>query len=280
MKLSRRKFIKLGMYTGAGALVTSYPFCIERYIFQVNSYIIPVPNLPPEFNGFSIAQITDLHYGSLMPISVIEFVINNVNSLQKDMIVCTGDYIHERNSNNQIDTVWPVLMRLKAKFGVYSVLGNHDHWGDTDRSLYWLSKSGQDLRHKSVAINRGNRRIWLGGSGDYMEDELGIDEAFQNVPEQDCKILLAHNPDSVDTNYDTNIDLTISGHTHGGQVKIPFFGTPVLPVKNKLYSSGLIRTKNNNVYISRGIGWALLPIRFNCYPEISILKLVPDNQLT
>ena len=280
MKLSRRKFIKLGMYAGAGALIASYPFCIERYIFQVNSYIIPVPNLPSEFNGFSIVQITDLHYGSLMPISVIEFIINKVNSLPKDMIVCTGDYIHERNSNNQIDTVWPILMRLKAKFGVYSVLGNHDHWGDTDRSLYWLSKSGQDLRHKSVVISRGTSRIWLGGSGDYMEDELGIDKAFQNVPEQDCKILLAHNPDSVDSNYDTNIDLTISGHTHGGQVKIPFFGTHVLPVKNKLYSSGLIRTKDNNIYISRGIGWALLPIRFNCYPEISILKLVPDNQLT
>ena len=280
MKLSRRKFIKLGINAGAGALLASYPFCIERYLFQVNSYKIPVPNLPQEFNGFSIAQITDLHYGSLMPISVIEHIINKVNSVPKDMIVCTGDYIHEINSNNQIDTVWPVLMKLKAKFGVYSVLGNHDHWGDTDRSLYWLAKSGQDLRHKSVAVNMGNSRIWLGGSGDYLEDDLGIDKTFQSVHEKECKILLAHNPDTVDTEYNTRIDLTMSGHTHGGQVKLPFLGTPVIPVKNKLYSSGLIRTKDTNLYISRGIGWAILPIRFNCYPEISILKLVPDSQLT
>ncbi len=276
-KISRRKFLKLGLSCGIGALIASYPFCIERYIFQVNIYRIPVPNLPPKFNGYTITQLTDLHHGLLMPQAVVEKLIHKANTLQKDLIVCTGDYTLEKNGTKQIDTVWPQLMKLNAKDGVYSVLGNHDHWGSTDRSLYWLEKSGQSVRHKAVPIIREEKKIWIGGAGDYMEDDLGIDDAFQHVPDSECKVLLSHNPDSADTDYKTRIDLMISGHTHGGQVIIPFIGAPILPVKNKIYSSGFIRTEGTNLYISRGLGWAIIPVRFNCLPEISVLKLVRDR---
>lgn len=276
-KISRRKFLKLALLGGAGALIGSYPVFFERYAFQVNTYQVPVANLPANFNNFTIVQLTDLHFGFLMPLVVIEYIINKINSLRKDIIVCTGDYIHEKNNTYEIDTVWPQLMKLKAKSGVYSVLGNHDHWGDTDRSLYWLKKSGQDVRHQAVSISRGNERIWIGGAGDFVEDELGIDEAFRNVPPDECKILLAHNPDSADTEFETGVDLMIAGHTHGGQVVIPGVGAPVLPVKNPNYSSGFIRSKKTNLYISRGVGWAILPVRFNCFPEISVLKLVKET---
>ncbi len=277
-KVSRRKFLKLGLSCSIGALIASYPFCIERYIFQVNTYRIPVSNLPSNFNGFTIVQLTDLHYGFLMPLRVVEKIIYKINTLQKDVIVCTGDYVLERNGTTQIDTVWPHLMKLRANSGVYSVLGNHDHWGDTERSLYWLEKSGQNIRHKAVPIIKGEEKIWLGGAGDYLEDNLDIDKAFQHVPRSECKILLSHNPDSADTDFKTRIDLMISGHTHGGQVIIPFVGPPILPVKNKSYSSGFIRTGKTHLYISRGLGWAMLPVRFNCLPEISILKLAPDKR--
>jgi predicted MPP superfamily phosphohydrolase len=277
-KVSRRKFLKLSLSSGVGTLIATYPFCIERYIFQVNTYRIPVPNLPSNFHGFTIAQLADLHYGFLMPLMVVEHIIHKINTLQKDVIVCTGDYIHERNETTQIDTVWPHLMKLNANSGVYSVLGNHDHWGNTDRSLYWLEKSGQSIRHKAVPIIKGEERIWIGGAGDYLEDDLGIDAAFQRVPDSECKILLSHNPDSADTHYKTRIDLMISGHTHGGQVNIPFIGPPILPVKNKSYSNGFVRTGRTNLYISKGLGWAIIPIRFNCLPEISVLKLVRDRR--
>lgn len=277
-KVSRRKFLKLSLLSGVGAIIATYPFCIERYIFQVNTYRIPVPNLPSNFNGFTIAQLSDLHYGFLMPLMVVEQIIHKINTLQKDVIVCTGDYIHERNETTQIDTVWPHLMKLNANGGVYSVLGNHDHWGNTDRSLYWLEKSGQSIRHKAVPIIKGEERIWIGGAGDYLEDDLGIDTAFQHVPDRECKILLSHNPDSADTNFETRIDLMISGHTHGGQVNIPFIGPPILPVKNKSYSNGFMRTGRTNLYISKGLGWAIIPIRFNCLPEISVLKLVRERR--
>ena len=209
----------------------------------------------------------------LVPEFLIRYIIQKANSISTDIIVCTGDYIHERNKTNQIDQVWPILSTLEANHGVFNVLGNHDHWGNFNRSLEWLEKSGQNVRHQVKSIEKEGQRIWIGGAGDLWEDENRIDETFRNVPQNECKLLLAHNPDTADEDFNTRIDLMISGHTHGGQVNIPFYGTPILPVKNKKYSSGFIKSKKINVFISKGIGWAILPIRFNCYPEIAILHL-------
>jgi hypothetical protein len=273
-RMNRRTFLKFAFYGGATALIGSYPVFIERNIVQVNRYKIPIANLPPSFHGFTIAQLTDLHLGFLVSESFVQGIVHRTNSLRTDLIVCTGDYVHERNAIRQIDRVWPILSKLEAKHGVYSVLGNHDHWADTGRSLYWLARTGQDLRHQCKTINRGGDRIYIGGTGDLWEDQLKIDKTFNGCGKNECKILLAHNPDSVDTAFNTPLSLVISGHTHGGQVVVPFYGPPVLPVNNKAYSSGLITTPRTQLYISRGIGWAIYPIRFNCYPEIAVLELV------
>ena len=274
--LTRRQFLKRCAFGGAGLLLASYPVFIERYLIQINTYRIPVPNLPAAFDGFTILQLTDLHYGTLVPLSLVRWVVNKANNRQKDIIVCTGDYIHEDNSSGQIDEVWPVLAELHAPHGVYSVLGNHDHWADFERSMEWMDRTGQNLRNKVVPFKREDACIWLGGVGDLWEDQIEIDTTFASVPPQDCKIVLAHNPDTADREFQTRIDLIISGHTHGGQVNIPFIGAPILPVNNKRYTSGYFRTENTRLYISRGIGWAGLPVRFNCPPEISILQLTPE----
>ncbi len=269
---SRRRFLGLGLGSVV-ALAAGYTVGVERYLFQVNRYEIPLSRLPRAFDGFTIAQIADLHYGFLMPMTVVRHVLSLVGGIGADMVVGTGDYVHERSSTRQIDTVWPELARLQAPFGVWSVLGNHDHWADTTRSLEWLAETGQGVRHRSVPIEKGGTRIWIGGSGDFYEDALGIDEAFRETAPEECKVLLSHNPDAVDTPRTTEIDLVISGHTHGGQVVVPFLGAPVLPVRNKRYSSGLVKTPRTRVFISRGIGWALLPVRLNCPPEIAVLQL-------
>ena len=132
----------------------------------------------------------------------------------------------------------------------------------------------QSRRGEKDIIYKGRDRILIGGAGDYWEDELKIDKAFSYSDENECRLLLSHNPDSADTDFNTPLSLMLSGHTHGGQVVIPFFGPPVLPVKNKDYSSGLIATPRTQLFISRGIGWAICPVRFNCYPEIAILELI------
>ncbi len=225
--------------------------------------------------GCTLVHITDIHYGFLVPYGFIEGLFHHITTLEKDVIVCTGDYIHERNSTDQIDRIWPLLCELQAPSGVYSVLGNHDHWGSTERSMYWLEKSGQNLRGKVTFLERNGQRLWFAGGGDFWEDSIDLDFMLNQIPEEDCRIVLAHNPDSADTPFHGRIDLMVSGHTHGGQVNIPYYGTPVLPVRNKNYSSGLKTSpKQQQVFISRGIGWAIYPVRFNCYPEIPLLELV------
>ncbi|NNK96495.1 MAG: metallophosphoesterase [Desulfobacterales bacterium] len=272
--MNRRKFIKLAGSSGALTLLASYPIFLERNLVLVNRYKIPIPDLPTSFHGFTLAHLTDLHLGFLVSQSYIEGIVHKTNRLETDAIVCTGDYVHDRNTTEEIDKVWPILSKLRAKHGVYSVLGNHDHYADFGRSYYWLERSGQNIRHRCKPLYKGKDRIIIGGAGDYWEDKLEIDNAFTFSEENDCKLLLSHNPDSVDTQYNTSLSLVISGHTHGGQVVIPFFGPPVLPVKNKDYSSGLIATPKTQIFISKGIGWAIYPVRFNCYPEIAILELV------
>jgi len=275
-KISRRRFFKWAAGLGAFGLVASYPVFIERYIVLINTYRICVPNLPEAFRGFRVVQLTDLHYGSLVPLSLIRSVVARANRLQRDITICTGDYIHERKAHAQIDTVWPVLDTLTAPAGVFNVLGNHDYWADGPRSKHWLAKTSQDLNHKTHAIQKSGSRLWLIGAGDLWEDHVPLDTLLQNVPDSDCRIVLAHNPDTADTPFSSRVDLMISGHTHGGQVRIPFVGTPVLPVENKTYNNGLKTSPRGlNVFISRGIGWSILPVRFNCFPEIAVLELVP-----
>lgn len=274
MNLNRRRFLKFALSGSALLLAGAYPTFIERNLVFVNRYQIPVSGLPPSFHGYTIAHLTDFHLGLLVSENFVKNVVNITNQLKPDLIVCTGDYVHDRNTSKTIDRVWPMLSQLQAKDGVYSVLGNHDHWADANRSQYWLERTGQNLRHQSKAIYRGKERIVLGGAGDYWEDELGIDTAFASSDEHDYRILLAHNPDSADSTFQTPLSLVISGHTHGGQVVVPFYGPPVLPVQNKKYTSGLVQTEKTPVFISRGLGWALYPVRFNCPPEIALLELV------
>jgi Predicted phosphohydrolases len=165
--MNRRTFLKFALSRGALALVGSYPIFIERNIVLLNRYKIPVDNLPSAFHGFTLAHLTDVHLGFLVSQSFVEKIVDRTNSLNTDVIVCTGDYVHERNTVEEIDKVWPILSKLSAKHGVYSVLGNHDHWADTDRSLYWLERSGQNIRHQCKPIYKGRERIWIGGAGDF-----------------------------------------------------------------------------------------------------------------
>jgi len=273
MNFSRRRFLKL---LGAAGLVASYPVFVERYIILSNTYRIPVPNLPPAFAGFRIVHLTDFHHGPLVPLGVIRHVVERTNRLKRDIVVCTGDCVRGTCTTARIDQVWPVLSRLTAPSGVFSVLGNHDHWASTERSLYWLDQTGQNLRHRTISIERNGQRLWLAGAGDLWEDHKPLDQILWPIPEADCRIVLAHNPDTADTFFTNRADLMLSGHTHGGQVDIPFVGTPILPVENKNYSSGLKTSPSGTkIFISKGIGWAVCPVRFNCFPEIATLELIP-----
>jgi predicted MPP superfamily phosphohydrolase len=273
--MNRRRFLKLIPGAVAAGAACTYPVFIEPSIVRVNKYRVPIPRLPKSFNGFTIVHLTDLHHGPLVSLAFLKKVLQRADSIPRDLTICTGDYVHERDSTGQIDRVWPLIEKLRAPHGVFSTLGNHDHWADTERSVYWLKKTGQDLRHKSRCIELHGERLWFVGAGDLWEDHKNIDTLMSGIPENECRIVLAHNPDTADSDFDIPVDLMVCGHTHGGQVRIPFAGPPVLPVKNKRYSSGLKKSNRGmQLFISRGIGWAVYPVRFNCLPEIAVLELV------
>lgn len=248
---------------------------IERYLIQVNTYHLYFRRLPQSFDGIKILQISDLHYGFLMPIGFIQYVLGSAMLAEPDMIVGTGDYVKKRNDRKEIDIIWPQLQKLQAPLGVYMVLGNHDHWADSQYSLQKLQQSGFSVRHTSTCITRGGGRLCIGGAGDHWEDKAGIDRAFANSQKDDFRVLLAHNPDTADSQYKSKMDLILAGHTHGGQFRIPFWDyAPIIPVKNKKYDAGVRKNKKGEtIFISKGIGWSILPIRFNCYPELAVLVL-------
>ncbi|MCX5770693.1 MAG: metallophosphoesterase [Candidatus Hydrogenedentes bacterium] len=276
--MNRRRFLKILGAVAAAGVAASYPVTIERYLVQVNRYRIPMPRLPREFDGFTIVHLTDLHYGPLVPLWFVRWVIETANRLRKHITVCTGDYVGKRNKRQDLEQVWPVLAELRAPLGVYSVLGNHDHWTDTTRSLQWLQRSGQNVRKRCQGFERNGNKLWIAGGGDLWEDHIPFDDLLDDVPKSDCRIVLAHNPDSADTKFSAPVDLIISGHTHGGQVCVPFYGSLILPVKNKNYSFGLkANSKGQPVFISKGIGWAMYPVRFNCMPEIAVLELTSST---
>jgi predicted MPP superfamily phosphohydrolase len=247
---------------------------IERYLIVTSYYRIPVPNLPTPFQGLRIVHLSDIHHGALVPLSIVRWVVNRTNRIARDLVLLTGDYVHERSSHEQMDRVWPVLGELTAPEGVYATLGNHDHWADTERSWRWLARTGFDLHHRSVVLVREGEQLWIVGAGDLWEDHVPLDDLLAGIPEEACRIVLAHNPDTADTGFAERIDLMLSGHTHGGQVRVPGLGAPVLPVQNKTYSSGLVYSPRGlAIFISRGIGWAVYPVRLNCLPEIAVLEL-------
>jgi predicted MPP superfamily phosphohydrolase len=275
VNISRRRFLKTACQYGSVGLAASYPLFIERLTVLTNNYRIAVPNLPDAFSGFKIVHLSDIHYGRLTSLAFVKGIVERANRLKPDLIVCTGDYVYGTGSYETIDAVWQALSQLSAPHGVRSVLGNHDHWADAERSLYWLKKSGQDLRHKVARIERSGQALWLAGAGDFMTDHRSLDPLLEQISDRECRIVLAHNPDTADSDCSHRIDLMLAGHTHGGQVRVPFIPPLYNPINNKNYVSGIVTSlRGFPMFISRGIGWTILPVRFNCYPEIALLELV------
>ncbi|MCP4722533.1 MAG: hypothetical protein GY860_24000 [Desulfobacteraceae bacterium] len=241
--MNRRKFIKVGLggILGAG-LIGSYPVFIERYNFQLNHYVIQFENLPIQFNGYKILHLSDIHVGPFLSFRTFNKIIHKIKEISTDLIVLTGDYVHNISDFSKIKQIWDVIQTLEAKDGVLNVLGNHDHWQGGDYSIELLENSGQSLRNKTKTIEKNGAKIVFGGAGDLWEDHF-------------------------------DIDLTLSGHTHGGQVVLPFFGATVLPVKNYNYDYGIKKTEIGKLFISKGIGTTIYPVRFNCAPEFALIEL-------
>lgn len=232
---------------------------------------IYLDRLPPKLDGFKIIQLSDTHHSPLTGLDHIKRAVKVANRLKPDMFLLTGDYVsHERE---YIAPVAGELAKLKAKYGIHACLGNHDHWTDAELVTHLFRGEGIN-----VLINEGFRfetkrgSFWLCGVDDYMVGKTDVPAALKGSFPDEMKLLLAHNPIIFREAARVGVDLTLSGHTHGGQIKLRDEEKRILPRRRKL-KAGLHRRRDSQIYITRGIGTVVVPMRYQCPPEISLLEL-------
>jgi uncharacterized protein len=240
--------------------------------FIVNDERIWLNALPSAFHGLRIVQISDIHHGLFLPKEWLSEAVRQANRLNPDVIALTGDFI--TYSRRNIEPAAELLGRLRARYGVYAVLGNHDFRVDADAVASALGRQRIEvLRNRHVSLWFGGESVYLAGVDDYG---YGADlrRAVRGVPREAASILLAHNPRLIGLASRNGVSLVLSGHTHGGQVNIPLLGTVYGRSPERLrYKIGWDRMGETQIYVSRGIGTIVLPWRLRCPAEITHLEL-------
>lgn len=233
-------------------------------------------DLPAEFDGLTVAFISDVHHGPFLSRARVRDAVDRVNMLEPDVIVLGGDYVH-RNAK-YIAPVFAELARLRAPLGVYGVLGNDDHWEGAASTRRAMSAAGVKLiENGGVWLERGNARLRLCGVGDLWEDDQRLSAALGDADAGDFVLLASHNPDYVEELTDGVVDLVLAGHTHVGQVTVLGLGAPLVPSKyGQKYRSGLVTEGPAPVLVSNGVGTVTPPVRLFAPAQIVLLTLRAD----
>lgn len=274
--LSRRAFLKGGLLLGSALMVDG--FLLEPREFRVEEVPVKIRGLSPEFDGFTICQVTDVHHSPFVRLGYLNSVVEKANSLKPDLTVLTGDYIDD--AREYVAPAIKALSGLKAKRGLLSILGNHDHFTGKAHTVEVIRANGIPLLENSHRlIESGRGALCVAGVKDYLEDFPDAKEALRGVDNDIPRILLSHHPDYAESlPGDERVDLVVSGHTHGGQIRAPFSYAPVLPsAYGQKYSGGLVTLENRatQIYVSRGVGVVMIPVRINCPPELTLIRLFP-----
>lgn len=284
--VTRRKLLLGGAGGLAAGAIAVYPMSIATRHFQITRRTFPIRDLPPGLAGLRIVQLSDMHHGPWIPIEHVRTIVETANGLAPDVILLTGDYVHR--SAAYITPVVNALAKLRATIGIVGVLGNHDWWEHGPHTQHEFARVGIPLidngrrfiTPERKLVERATEGLCLAGVGDLYTDVQLYDAALGGVPLDMPRLLLSHNPDVAEDPalrlLGHRVDLMLSGHTHGGQIYIPGLGTPVVPSEfGQKYASGLVQGPACPVFISRGLGHTILPIRIGVRPEMAVIKLIP-----
>lgn len=286
MEVSRRKFLRnsLAALTGAALPLAAYSEFIEPHHLTVEKIDLRVPDLPEAFDGFRIAQLSDFHCGEYIGEKEVGEAVDLANSLTPDLVALTGDFISSPSQNEAASVRDPVythvglcgreLARLHASHGVYACFGNHDAFTNEPYIGEVLTSFGiKVLRNANLPIEQEGKRLWLAGVDDAVHGSPNLDKSVARIPRGEPKILLAHEPDLADKTSRYGFAVQLSGHSHGGQVRVPVLGSLYLPTLAQKYPYGYYRVNGMHLYTNRGIGMTVLPYRFNAPPELTLLTL-------
>jgi uncharacterized protein len=267
-----RLYQKIALVLSVLLLAIYYVHDLEPRWIEVRSVSLSLPHLAPEFSGYRIVQLSDIHADRGMTAQRIQSIVDRVNQMHPDLVVLTGDFV-TRNPQ-QFAPNLAVLKSLTPMDKTLAILGNHDAWTDPDLIQKTLETAGVDvLSNQVVTLNRSAAQLHIGGVDDVWAQRDRLNEVLSALPANGAAILLAHEPDFADTSAATGrFDLQLSGHSHGGQIHIPLMKRVLPPLAYK-YPLGQYQVGSMIQYTNRGLGSSGIPIRFNCRPEITIFTL-------
>lgn len=288
-----------------------YVFQIEPNWIEIKRINVTLPHLNYQFNDWKIVQISDIHVNSWMNKKRLNKVVKLVNQQNPEIITITGDFINKdiphfdnlfvnfvnkyvpfvsiKNTNKRMtqedykiaaiknleQILVPSLSQLKPQYKTFAVLGNHDYWVDENAVRESLKDSNIiDVSNQVYSIGKENAVLNIAGIDDIWAGKPNLDLVIEKMPSEGVGILLVHEPDFADISSNTNrFDLELSGHSHGGQIYLPFQGAPLLPPYGKKYPKGFYQVDNMIQYTNRGVGMVSPYVRFNCRPEITVFTI-------
>lgn len=262
---------------GIGGGTYYYARDIEPKMLHINNKTITSAKIPNAFHDFKIVQFSDTHIGFHYTLDQLKDLVAQINKQNPDLIVFTGDLVDEPNTYNWNHQLITVLRTLTAKQGKYWIYGNHDHGGYGTNVVKDTMEQAdfQLLQNQHVTLNKDNDGIILAGIDDLMLGRPDLTKTLKQANPDLFTILLAHEPDFADTSVKYPVNIQLSGHSHGGQVRFPFIGDLYTPAYAEKYVQGKYSFNNGDLllYVSRGIGTTRLPYRFLCKPEFNIYTL-------
>jgi len=279
LPINRRKFIRLAATGGVAALGVD-AFIIEPDRPVVVHHEIALRRWPSRLDGFTIALLSDFHYDPYFSVHPIRTSVEMVKSLAPDLIALNGDFVSVPLLGDPVKAACAaepcaqLLGQLKAPHGVWAVMGNHDVFSDPGRVISALRAEGiQVLANRSVPIEKNGGRFWLSGVDDVLGGSADMPATLHDIPPGEPTVLLAHEPDYADYVARYPVELQLSGHSHGGQVRLPLISPLFLPDLGKKYVWGLYKVGNLKLYTTAGIGTVRVAARFRCPPEITLIVL-------
>ena len=275
LDLTRRQFLS-GLAAApliAVSATSAYAGLIEPHNYEVTETDIFIRDLPGRFEGFRITQITDVHHSRIVGIDQVRRVVELAQTTKPDLFVLTGDYT--TTYRRYVEPCAEALGVLNAPEGVWAILGNHDHYTDPELTTRALAyRKITVLNNANTIVRRGPDVLQLAGVDDWSWNGSDWKRALYGLNPRQPIVLLSHQPTVFDLEEARAASLILSGHTHGGQIKLPVIGTPARFVTQHLkYASGLFKRAESQLYVSRGTGVIGLPVRLGVKPEIAVLRL-------